>query len=239
MSLVESNPRIQPTTGRKAVDLLTVTHKRRSFQSMLGDIPIKKPDLILVQRRDRFGTADPNQLGYFLTILKEHRVRLITAIDGVDLSKDDLATILQNVLAAAQSKQEQIDKAERVLTGKRGKAVLGQYLGGKYLVYGFDLVCIGRDGEEKWRMVEDGWDLRVKYILDHNGDYVEVERYGNEVVKDPNGIMPDKPNRFRPTKEKGEKLFYSPSIRRNGLIHIAVSAKCLRRDGPPTVSPSS
>ena len=99
------------------------------------------------------------------------------------------------------------------MTGKRGKAVLGQYLGGKYLVYGFDLVCIGRDGEEKWRMVEDAWDVRVKYILDHNGDYIEVERYGNEVVKDPNGIMPDKPNRYRPTKEKGEKLFYSPSIR--------------------------
>ncbi len=188
-------------------------HKRRSFQAMLADIPIKKPDFILVQKRDRFGTTDPNQLGYFLTILKEQKVRLITAIDGVDLSKDDLATILQNAVAAAQSKLEQIDKAERVLTGKRGKAVLGQYLGGKYLVYGFDLVCIGRDGEEKWRMVEDGWDVRVKYILDHNGDYIEAERYGNEVVKDPNGIMPDKPNRYRPTKEKGEKLFYSPSIR--------------------------
>ena len=96
------------------------------------------------------------------------------------------------------------------MTGKRGKAVLGQYLGSKYLVYGFDLVCIGRDGEEKWRMVEDGWDVRVKYILDHNGDYIEVERYGNEVVKDPNGIMPDKPIRYRPKKKKGEKLFYSP-----------------------------
>ena len=55
--------------------------------------------------------------------------------------------------------------------------------------------------------------MRIKYVLDHNGDYIEAERYGNEVVKDPNGIMPDKPDRYRPTKEKGEKLFYSPSIR--------------------------
>ena len=118
-----------------------------------------------------------------------------------------------NAVAAAQSTQEQVDKAERVLTGKRGKAILGQYLGGKYLVYGFDLICIGRDGEEKWRMVEDGWDLRIKYVLDQNGDYIEAERYGNEVVKDPNSIMPDKLVRYRPKAEKGEQLFYSPSIR--------------------------
>ena len=37
---------------------------------MLDDIPIKKPDFILVQRLDRFGTTDSNELGHFLTILK-------------------------------------------------------------------------------------------------------------------------------------------------------------------------
>jgi DNA invertase Pin-like site-specific DNA recombinase len=188
-------------------------HKRHSFRAMLDAIPIRKPDFILVQRLDRFGTADSNQLGYFLTILKQDNVRLITTIDGENRSKTDLQTVLMNAVAAAQSTFEQIDKAERVLTGKRGKAILGQYLGGKYLVYGCDLVCIGRDGQEKWRLVEDGWDLRIKYILDQNGDYVEAQRYGNEEVKDPNGIMPDKLVRFRPTKEKGEQLFYSPSIR--------------------------
>ncbi len=188
-------------------------HKRHDFQAMLDAIPIRKPDFILVQRLDRFGTADSNQLGYFLTILKQNNVKLITTIDGENHSKTDLQTVLMNAVAAAQSTQEQIDKAERVLTGKRGKAVLGQYLGGKYLVYGCDLVCIGRDGQEKWRMVEDGWDVRVKYVLDDNAEYREVQRYGNEVINDPNGIMPDKLVRFRPTKEKGEQLFYSPSIR--------------------------
>jgi DNA invertase Pin-like site-specific DNA recombinase len=188
-------------------------YKRRSFQAMLEAIPVSKPDYILVQRLDRFGTQDNNELGYFLTILKQNKVKLITTIDGMDRSKTDLATMLQNVVAAAQSTQEQIDKAERVLTGKRGKAVLGQYLGGKYLTYGFDLVCIGRDAQEKWRMVEDAYDLRIKYTFDESGNYTEAERYGNEVAKDPNGIMPDKLLRYRPRAEKGEQLFYSPSIR--------------------------
>jgi len=69
-----------------------------------------------------------------------------------------------------------------VLTGKRGKAILGQFLSGKYLVYGCELGCSGRDGQEKWHMVEDAWDVPVKNALDDNGEYREVDRYGNEVV---------------------------------------------------------
>jgi hypothetical protein len=187
--------------------------QRRSFQAMLQDMETLKPDLILVQRLDRFGTADSNELGYFITLLKKQGVRLVTVIDGKDRSKGDLETTLMNAIAASQSRQEQIDKAERVLVGKRRRAVLGEYVGSKYLVYGFDVVCIGKDGQEKWRMVEDAWDLRIKVILSDKGPYVEVERYGNEIIKDPNGIMPDKEIRHRPAKDTSDRLFYSPSIR--------------------------
>lgn len=189
------------------------SHQRHSFQSMLNDLEAQKPNLILVQKADRFGTADGNELGYFLTILKRSGVRLITALDGKDHSKDDLETIIVNAVAASQSRQEQIDKAERVLFGKRRRAVLGEYVGSKYLVYGFDVVCISKDGKEKWRMVEDAWDLRIKYVLNDKGEYVEAERYGNEIVKDANGIMPDKEIRHRPSKDTSDRLFYSPSIR--------------------------
>src|SRR5262249_54761298 len=61
--------------------------------------------------------------------------------------------------------------------------------------------------------VEDAWDLRIKYIPNDKAEYVEVERYGNEIVKDPNGIMPDKEIRHRPAKDTSDRLFYSPSIR--------------------------
>ncbi|HZU37519.1 MAG TPA: hypothetical protein VFA18_16480, partial [Gemmataceae bacterium] len=62
--------------------------------------------MILVQRLDRFGTNGPNQLGSFLTTLKESKTRLITTIDGMDRSKEDMATVLQNMIAACQSTQE-------------------------------------------------------------------------------------------------------------------------------------
>lgn len=187
--------------------------QRRSFQAMLQDMETLKPDLILVQRLDRFGTADSNELGYFITLLKKQGVRLITVIDGKDRSKSDLETTITNAVAAGQSRQEQIDKAERVLIGKRRRAVLGEYVGSKCLVYGFDVVCIGGGGREKWRMVEDAWDLRIKYTLNDKDEYVEVERYGNEIVKDANSIMPDKEIRHRPAKDTPDRLFYSPSIR--------------------------
>ena len=187
--------------------------QRRSFQAMLADIETLMPSMILVQRLDRFGTNGPNQLGEFLEKLKKRKVKLISVTDGMNRSKEDMATVLQNMIAAVQSRQEQIDKAERVLFGKRRRAVLGEFIGGKYLVYGFDIVCIGRDGQEKWRMVEDAWDCRIKYIANEGGEYVEVERYGNEVIKDGNGIMPDKEIRHRPAKDSSDRLFYSPSIR--------------------------
>jgi DNA invertase Pin-like site-specific DNA recombinase len=188
-------------------------HKRQSFQAMLEDIKTLRPRMILVQRLDRFGTNGPNQLGSFLTTLKESKARLITTIDGMDRSKEDMATVLQNMIAACQSTQEQIDKAERVLTGKRGKAILGEYVGGKYLAFGFDVVCIGKEGQEKWRLVEDAWDCRIKYVLNDKSEYVEDERYGNEIIKDSNAIMPDKEVRHRPTKDTSDRLYYSPSIR--------------------------
>lgn len=63
-------------------------------------------------------------------------------------------------------------------------------------------------------MVADGWDCRIKYTLNDAGEYVEVERYGNEIEKDPNGIVPGKEIRHRPAKDTSDRLFYSPSIMR-------------------------
>ena len=70
-------------------------HKRPNFQRMLADIATMKPDMILVHRLDRFGVKDANELGYFLTILEQSNVRLITTIDGQDHSRDDIATSLR------------------------------------------------------------------------------------------------------------------------------------------------
>ena len=194
-------------------------HKRPNFQRMLADIATMKPDLILVHRLDRFGVKDANELGYFLTILERSNVRLITTIDGQDHSRDNIATSITNTIAANQSRQEQIDKAERVLGGKRDTASQGEYIGGKYLTYGFDLVCKDKDGNEKWRLVEESYDCRIKYAL-AGGQYIEVQQYGNEVVKDPDRIMPDKIIRYRPEKERGERLMCLPSMRQERVATL-------------------
>jgi hypothetical protein len=66
--------RSRATGGRPKSDSITVheygdygkrhhARKRHDIQVMLDAIPIRRPHFILVQRLDRFGTADPNQLG--------------------------------------------------------------------------------------------------------------------------------------------------------------------------------
>ena len=62
-----------------------------------------KPDMILVHRLDRFGVKDANELGYFLTILEQSNVRLITTIDGQDHSREDIAKSVTNTIAAAKA----------------------------------------------------------------------------------------------------------------------------------------
>lgn len=203
--------------------------QRRSFQAMLSDMESLRPDLILVQRLDRFGTADSNELGYFITLLKKQGVRLITVIDGKDRSKTDLETTLLNAVAASQSRQEQIHKAERVLVGKRRWAVLGEYIGSKYLVYGFDVVCVDSSGQEKWRMVEDSRDCRIKYVQNDKGEYIEAERYGNEIVKDDNDIMPDKEIRHRPAKDTSDRLFLLAVDPSGAGGHVTPHLRVVRR----------
>lgn len=120
---------------------------------MLNDIESLKPSMILVQRLDRFGTANNNEIGYFITVLKRLGVRLITVIDGKDRSKDDLETAVTNAVAACQSHQEQIDKAERVLFGETSPGCLGRV--GRLQVSGLRVRC-GLHRQEWPRKVANG-----------------------------------------------------------------------------------
>ena len=60
------------------------SHQRHSFQSMLKDIEAFKPNVILVQRLDRFGAADRNELlekrngSTVLERVRQHDFRLAT-----------------------------------------------------------------------------------------------------------------------------------------------------------------
>ncbi len=180
-------------TGKNPRDL---PQKREAFQGMLKAVQAGLLGKIIVDRQDRFGVADAYQWGKFISLLREHGTTLVDA-DGRVLSADDDVSILTGTLGAITSTREQREKAHRNVTGKVAKAKEGEYQGG-YPPYGFDVVCYGADGKEKWRTV---------YV----GQYKRWKAY-------PNG----KRERFdgkdnAPRKDPTDKLFIRPSIERNRI----------------------
>lgn len=166
-------------------------HKRPEFQRMLKAVEAGLIDKIVVDRQDRFGARDAHQLGAFFTLLKDNRTVLVDA-DGKILSGDDDASVLMSTVGALTSTREQKEKAHRNITGKVGKAKEGEYQGG-YPPYGFDVVCFGADGKEKWRTVYVGHYKRVRVWP--NGKRERFDGKDNSPRKDPT-----------------DKLFIRPSI---------------------------
>jgi uncharacterized protein YdcH (DUF465 family) len=148
-------------------------------------------DRIVVDRQDRFGTRDAHQWGAFITLLKDNHTSLVDA-DGHVLSADDDASVIMGTVGALTSSREQREKAHRNITGKVGKAKEGEYQGG-YPPYGFDVVCFGIDGAEKWRTVYVGQYKRWRVWPD--GSREQFDGKDNSPRKDPT-----------------DKLFIRPSI---------------------------
>ena len=171
-------------------------HKRIAFQEMLRAVEADLIGKIVVDRQDRFGVADAYEWGKFITLLREHGTVLVDA-DGKDLSADDDVSVLTGTLGAITSTREQKEKAHRNVTGKLKLAAEGEYQGG-YTPYGFDVVCFGPDGKEKWRMVYVGHFKRWRVWP--SGDREPFDGKDNAPRKDPK-----------------DKLFLRPSIEEDRL----------------------
>ncbi len=166
-------------------------HKRAGFQRLLKAVEAGIVDCIVVDSQDRFGTRDAHQWGAFVTRLRDHGCQLVDAT-GRDLSGEDDGAVLTGVVGALTSTREQREKAHRNVRGKVPKALLGEYQGG-YPAYGFDVVCIGDSGKEKWRTLYVGHFDRWKVYP--NG---ERERF--------------KGKDNAPSKDPSDKLYLRPSI---------------------------
>jgi DNA invertase Pin-like site-specific DNA recombinase len=147
----------QDDVGRNPRD---TPSKRREFQRLLKAVERGTIDVVVVDSQDRFGTKNAHQFGKYVSQLAEHGVELWSTTEG-NLSSDDPATILTSTVSAITSTAEQREKAHRNLSGKLEKARAGEYQGG-YPPYGFDVVCFGTDGKEKWRVLYTGHHQRVK-----------------------------------------------------------------------------
>jgi len=174
----------EDSVGRNSRDM---AHKRKGFQSLFRAVEAGLIDCIVVDSQDRFGTRDAYEWGAFLDRLREHDCELLDS-SGRCLSADDDGAVLTGTVGALTSKREQREKSQRTITGKKVLAKNGQYLGG-YPAYGFDVVCFGPDGKEKWRTLYvdrfDRWKVypngeRERYKGKDNTprkDLADVQRY--------------------------------------------------------------
>lgn len=172
----------EDSEGRNPRDM---AHKRAGFQRLLKAVEAGLVSRIIVDSQDRFGTRDAHQWGAFLTTLHDHDCKLFDA-SGKELSADDDASILTGTLGALTSTREQKEKAHRSLSGKIAKAKAGEYQGGNP-PYGFDVVCYGADGKEKWRTVYVGHYQRWKTYPD--GTREQFDGKDNSPRKDANDTL--------------------------------------------------
>jgi DNA invertase Pin-like site-specific DNA recombinase len=128
--------------------------KRKDFQRLLTAVRSGEIDTIIVDSQDRFGTKDAFEWSTFVGLLREHSCELYDS-NCRKLSADDDGAVLTGVVGALTSKREQREKAHRNISGKVKHAKKGEYQGG-YPPYGFDVVCFGPDGKEKWRSLYVG-----------------------------------------------------------------------------------
>jgi DNA invertase Pin-like site-specific DNA recombinase len=171
-------------------------HKRAGFQRLLKAVEAGIVDCIVVDSQDRFGTRDAHQWGAFVTKLRDHGCQLLDAT-GRDLSADDDGAVLTGVVGALTSTREQREKAHRNVRGKVPKAQRGEYQGG-YPAYGFDVVCIGENGREKWRTLYVAHYDRWKVYA--SGERERFKGKDNAPAKDPS-----------------DKLYLRPSIEKRRL----------------------
>jgi DNA invertase Pin-like site-specific DNA recombinase len=127
-----------------------IAYRRPQFQQLLRLVEEDRVGFVVVDAQDRFGTANNWELGKFICHLREHNCELWSVSQGL-LSSDDAFTSLMAAVGSVQSRHEQLDKAQRSIRGKVAQARAGTWTGG-VPPFGFDVICCGSDGKEKWRV---------------------------------------------------------------------------------------
>lgn len=168
------------------------SESRPGFQALLKAVEARQIDWIVIDHQDRLGFKGPFEWYSFLYTFQKNRVELWQAQDNKRLSDEDVATLITTGVGAHSSKDEMVKKASRDLGKKREMARSGEWTGG-FIPYGCDVICIGADGKERWRVFVDGHWSRVKLTPDG-----KAERY-------------DGKDNFPKDKKLGDRLFLRPS----------------------------
>jgi DNA invertase Pin-like site-specific DNA recombinase len=124
--------------------------RRPGFQRLLALAKKGEIGCILIERQDRFGTADADEWGYFRYLLRQAGCSLIEVTTGRDLTAPDIATRIISGLAAETSEREQLEKGIRSLGGRVSKARDKKCWNGGAAPYGFDKACLDSQGNPLW-----------------------------------------------------------------------------------------
>jgi len=150
------------------------SEKREQFQRLMDDIALGLYDWVAVDAQDRIGFKHTFEFGSFIHHLLNHRCHLWSVTHGHLSDIYDPACQIMGSVGGVTSQREQHDKSERVIRGKISKFRQGTYPGGN-VPYGLDVVILGPDKNEKWRVEYVGKNQRKKVYPDGR-----VERYDGE-----------------------------------------------------------
>lgn len=154
--------------------------KRLNFQRLLTLIRTGTIDAVIVDSQDRFGVKDAYEFGKYVSELRDHGCELWSVGQG-HLSGEDDASVLTSTIGAMTSKREQSEKGLRSLEGKLQTAREGRWSGGP-APYGCDVVCYDQSGKEKWRLV---WEAKEKRLrINPDGSTKRYDGKGNVPARD-------------------------------------------------------
>jgi DNA invertase Pin-like site-specific DNA recombinase len=163
---------------------------RPDFQRLLKLAEAGRVRWIVVDKRDRFGTADPDELIHYRYLLRRWGCRLYDT-QGTDWTRKDIGTVILAAVDGAKSEQEQQDLSGRVIGGHRTWAEKGEWQGG-IPGFGFDVACYGiATGAEQWRVVFGHRYIRRQFFPD-----------GTEVVHEPVAVVRNGRTRRKPVHPK-------------------------------------
>lgn len=136
--------------------------KRERFQQMLRDAEAGLFRTLLVTNLDRFGIEDAFECIAYVRRLQECRVTLYSLEPGEgDLTAKDQHNLIKLIFKAEGSREEQIKKGGRAITGKIRRLNVGASFQGGPCPYGYDKRCESPTGEHLWTIHHEGPKLRL------------------------------------------------------------------------------
>lgn len=145
--------------GRNPRDL---PEERPEFQRMLRDADRGKIGRVIVFESARFGTAGPNEFGFYVTrLLRGGVAELVSVREGLLSDDRDPASAYRNLSSSIGSSAAQRELGFNTISGKRTRVGRGEWQGG-YVPYGFDVECVDHMGKHQWRVVIVHFDPKKK-----------------------------------------------------------------------------